>query len=140
MCPNHGFISILTLRKRFKILKKIYTAAKPRSELKAGLEVYVNRNPQLSNEECTSWLKEDLSADLIYWDEIMRGPGSLYRIVGNYLPLIVSQYTPHLDTQIIMRGLAYCFFSDGDSEYALQRWFALKNNTSDTIRPNQRSV
>lgn len=54
-------------------------------EFKAALEVYVNREPQLSDLEWLECSQEDLSVVLLYLDEVMQGPTRLFRLLRDYI-------------------------------------------------------
>lgn len=88
-------------------------------ELKSTLSLYVNMEPQLTNRQVISALKEDLPVTTLFHRNIVTSPSTLYKILREYLLLQGWEYTPHPDTDKIAYGIANSFFdSPIDKEYA----------------------
>lgn len=88
----------------------------------AFLQLFINMEPQHSNEDSTSGPQEDLSVKMMFCDETVRGPTTLLKIPCSYLVLKWFKYCQHSDKNKSMYGLAFCFFKNvKNSGFAIQQ-------------------
>lgn len=110
-----------------KSLAEFVPAGVASNNFKAVLQLFVNMEPQLPNEDCINGLQEDLTVEMLYCDEIIRGPTTLFRLLRDYLVLKGFRYRQHPDTNKLTYGLAVSFFTcEEDREYALQQLKSLR--------------
>lgn len=62
---------------------------------KAALNIFINRDPQLGSEETTIDLRNELTVDLLFSNEIIRGPNTLFQILREYSVLKGFKYKRH---------------------------------------------
>lgn len=100
-------------------------------EIKAVLEVYFNAEPQRPNQACIEDLKQDLTVELLYCEENIKGPILLFRLLRDYLVLKGLRYQEDPENRRIMYGLIESFLdSDTDKAYARQRLASKNSNTT----------
>lgn len=96
------------------------------------LEIYVNAEPQKRNDEIPADSNRDLSVELIYCDEIIKGPIMLFWLLGDYLFLKGLRYTFHRENKGIMYELVNCF-SDVEVDRCYERQILSTIKTAVTI-------
>lgn len=71
-------------------------------------------------------LQEGLAVELIFCDEIIPGTTLLFRVLADYIVLRGFPYVQNHNTNKFMFGVAHCFVTSEDREYALQRLLMLR--------------
>lgn len=98
------------------------------SIFKAISALFILREPELSDNECILGLLEDFTVEPIFWDGIINVPITLFRILCDYIMLKWFCYKRHPNTNKIIYGTAYFFFSvNKDCDYALKRRQSLRS-------------
>lgn len=88
-------------------------------DIKTAISVYVNAQPQTSNEEVITGMKEDLPIESLYEINVLQGPSTLLRTLHNYPALKRLRYEQHLDSNRVVWGLTRMFYtSNQEGEYA----------------------
>lgn len=107
--------SLKVIRSQLELFKPVATV---QQEFKALLEVHINAEPQRPNAKTNKDLREDLSVDLHYSEENIKGGVVLFLLLRDYLVLKGFKYVPDPENNKIMFGLIKCFLSDEDKNPA----------------------
>jgi hypothetical protein len=109
-------------------IRSQFTAYEPatmeQTEIKAVMAVYLNADPQISDEECITGLREDLPPSLLYSWKSTGGTTILHRLIRNYLQLKGAVYMQSAESNRITYGLIPMIYnsqSDRDAALALLR-------------------
>lgn len=95
--------------------------------IKSAMGIFINAEPQLSNAECVSGLREDLPPTVLYSPDALQGPAILHRLLRQYLHLKEIIYIQHPDNNRIIYGLPSMIYNnETDCELALN---SLRNQT-----------
>jgi hypothetical protein len=81
------------------------TATNVQIGIKSAMEMFINAEPQLSNAECISGLREDLPPTVLYSSEALQGRATLHHLLRKYLHLKEIIYIQHPDNKRIIYGL-----------------------------------
>lgn len=91
------------------------------------LEVYVKAEHQRSNDEIISDIMQDLSAQLLYCEESIKRPITIFRLLRDYLILKGFGYIYDKEKQRVMYGLVNCFLdAEVDRAYVWQKSATIK--------------
>ena len=102
-------------------------------QYKAALSLFIESEPQLSKEDCIDRLREDLSVEVLYSIDALKGPTTLYRIIRVYLSLNGVPYKQHPGSTKIAFGLVNIFFIDEeDRTYAFVNFARLRGPPAGT--------
>lgn len=103
-------------------LQKYRPVTQQLAECKVALEFCVQKDPQLSEIECTDGLQEDLSVELLYSEDVICASTILFRLLRDCLVLKGFDYTQQQANNNIIYEIAFSFFeNEDDSDYALER-------------------
>ena len=103
-------------------------ATKVQIGIKSAMGMFINAEPQLSNAECISGLREDLPPTVLYSPDALQGPATLHRLFRQYLNLKEVIYIQHPDNNRIIFGLPSMIYNnEADREFALN---SLRNQTT----------
>ena len=73
--------------------------------IKAAMSVIIMADPQPSDEAAIRDLRQDLPPSVLYSEEALSGPHTLYRILRDYLVVKGCQYKQHPKSNRITYGL-----------------------------------
>lgn len=79
------------------------------NNFKAVLQLFVNMEPQISKEDCIIGLQEVLPVELLFRDEIVKDPTTLFRLLRDYLFQKRFSYRQKQDTNKLMIGIKIFF-------------------------------
>ena len=83
-----------------------YTPISPHQiNVRATILMHLSADPQPPNEVLITRLREDLPVEVLYDQENIRGPSTLYRILRDYLVLNGLEYSQHEGSNRIVMGL-----------------------------------
>lgn len=63
------------------------SASSTSNKFKSALELYINTNPQSEKSEIVSGLQNYLSAEMVFEDNLIKEPMTLFRVLKDYLVL-----------------------------------------------------
>lgn len=88
-------------------------------DVKTAISVYVDADPQLSNEEVINRVREDLPVESLYETNVIQGPSTLFRTVRDYLSFKGLHYEQHPDNNQVARGSPRMLYTTSqEREYA----------------------
>ena len=102
------------------------------------MELYINEDPQPPNVECITSLREDLPPEVLYSNEVIKGPTMLFRILRDYLSLKGLTYSQHPMSNRISHGLVNMFYVDPSEQHLAMQNFA-PPQASNSVHHNQAS-
>lgn len=117
-------------------------------DIKAVLDISVNAEPQRSDNEALTDIRENFSAELLYWDESIKWPIFLFRLLRDYPILKCFRYDFDRENQRIVFELANCsFHADNDKAYARQELVSMRtpaitgfaSDVGDNLYPKRQS-
>lgn len=111
-------MSVVTLQSIQKTLSEYNPISTSDCQFKSVLALYVNADPQPSNEECIQGLQDDLTVEMLFQEEVLRGPTTLFRLLRDYIVTKGFNYVPCPGSNRIIKGIANSFFDTSDKEYA----------------------
>ena len=87
--------------------------------VRATILMHLATDPQPENEVLITHLREDLPVEVLYDQEIIRGPSTLYRVLRDYLVFNGLQYAQHEGSNRIVMGLLGILYeSEADKKKA----------------------
>jgi len=123
----------LTLQQIQTMLSEYDPPSFPQKDIKATMALTIMKEPQWPDEVAVQALREDISAEVLYSDEMLRGPTTLFRILRDYLRHYGLEYSQGPGSNRISNGLVNMFLVfDEDKQFAFGQLskFHLRANPS----------
>lgn len=96
--------------------------------VKAALQFWVNSDPLTSTGECILGLNENGSVEIVFHNDFVHGPTTLYHLVRNYLVLKGFVYEMQAGTNRFPNEIAYILLDieeDKVKHITVQKWTTL---------------
>ena len=108
----------------------------PSGNLKAALQVNFRTSSEFSDDECIRNLQDDITADCLYYEEIINGPPLVYRLIRDYFILKGFKYRKQRNQKDIAFELSQCFFDDEDDKKFAEEQLEYIRSRKTTIAPS----
>jgi hypothetical protein len=120
--------SLASIRAQFAAFEPVTTI---QIEIKSAMAVFINAEPQLSDDDCIAGIREDLPPNVLYASDALQGPSTLHRLIRQYLQLKGAVYTQHPENNRITFGLTSMIYdNEADREVALTSLRSQRNPAS----------